>query len=360
MCRRFLAVVAALLWATAAFSAPATIVSRGPAIQFGAEQLIVRSPSLDREFLVEVMPPHSPRLYPTQTFPVVYALDNGYRIAGLVLRNMGASGVMANAYVVSVGYKPADYGRRMHDLMHRPVRFNNRDAGGGAEAFERFLIDELRPLIEAGHPVDHKRAIFIGQSASGLFGANLIERRPGAFSAFVLGSPSFWLEPEALPRVARAKGAGERVFIAVGGKEEAEMTRPAAALAKALRGRFRTELKVYPGATHNAHYLRTLVDALPAFLPTQQDLRAPPYRVLREDELKPFLGLFRLEDGRTLRFRAMDGFLWADLPGGGSTAFITERPGRFYSVGLDTTVTFEGERLTLRPPGAEFRAVRSE
>lgn len=360
MREHFLAVAAALLCATAAFSAPATVVSRGPAIQFGARELIVRSPSIDREFAIEVMPPHSPRLYPTQTFPVIYALDGGYGVAGPALRNVGASGSMANAYVVSVGYKPSDYGRRMHDLMHRPTAFLGRQDGGGAEAFERFLIDELRPLIEAEHPVDHRRAILVGYSASGLFGANVMARRPGAFSAYVLGSPSFWLEPEARARVARATGTGERVLVSIGGKEEARMHDDARWLVRALGREFRPQLRVYPGANHNGFYLRMLIDALPALLPTQQDPRAPPYRVLTDAELRPYLGRFRLEDGRIVRFRAMDDFLWADLPGIGPTAFMIERPGRFYAAGLDVTAIFEGDQVTLRPPGAAFRAVRAD
>lgn len=130
----FLAVAAALLSATAAFSAPATIVSEGSAFQFGAEQLIVRSPSIGKEFLVEVMTPHSPRLHGGQRFPAVYALDGGYGIAGMAGRLLGGTAGMANAYIVSVGHQPSDYGRRMHDLLWRPTSFMGSEVGGGRRA----------------------------------------------------------------------------------------------------------------------------------------------------------------------------------------------------------------------------------
>ena len=302
--------------------------------------------------------PHSPKLYPAQTFPVIYALDSGYGQAGPAARHMAASGGMASAYVVSVGYKPTDYGKRMDDLTFRPVVFMGGKSAGGAEAFATFLIDELRPLIQATYPTaDHRRAILIGHSASGLFGANILARRPGAFSGFVLGSPSFWLEPEDMARVRQAKDGGERVLIYAGGKEEAETTEAAADLDRALKGRVRTELKVYPGANHASYYIQMLTDALPRLLPTQQDPKAPPHRLLSAAEVARLAGAYRLDDGRTITFRGQHGFLWGLMPGV-PLAFIREGPGRFYAVGLDTTAGFEGDRVILRPPGAELRGTR--
>ena len=90
------------------------------------------------------------------------------------------------------------------------------------------------------------------------------------------------------------------------------------------------------------------------------DKNAPPHELLTEAVARPYVGVYKLEDGRTARLHVLDGFLWADFSDGGRMAFITEGPGRFYSVGLDTHLTVEGRGLRLESPGAVFRGARTD
>ena len=80
---------------------------------------------------------------------------------------------MESAYIVTVGYKPADYANRDADLMTGPVSRGDRVEAGRALAFRAFLTGELRPFVEGRYAVDPTRAVLVGHSAGGSFTALL-------------------------------------------------------------------------------------------------------------------------------------------------------------------------------------------
>src|SRR6185437_4614466 len=96
--------------------------------------------------------------------------------------------------------------RRQHRL---PAR-----RGGGA-AFEAFLLEDLKPFIEAHYPADPRRSVLFGHSAGGLFAANVFADRPDAFYGYVIGSASAWADPSLFARLAAAAGKahGQHVYL---------------------------------------------------------------------------------------------------------------------------------------------------
>lgn len=353
-------VLAAALLASPAAAQPAKVVSEGPALQMGAQQLIVHSERVGRDFLIEVTPPASPKLYPGQTFPAIYALDGGYGFAGAEARLLGATGAMASAYVVAVGYPPQLWGKRMTDLSFRPTRFQGQDVASGGEAFAAFLIEELRPLIETRYAADPKRAVLFGHSAGGLFTANVLAARPEAFAGYVIASPSVHLDPGVVHCVAAAapRGIGQRVFVAAGGREEASMRSGADRIAAALGRRFAVARRDFPGANHLSYYPAVMAEGFAYVLPSVRARDAPAHAILSADAAAPYLGAWRLEDGRRLTISLQDGWLYADLDGVGRSPLESEGPGRFYLQGPDAEMTFAAAVVTIRMPGAILKGAR--
>lgn len=270
-----LAAALALSITGAAVSAPPRVVSEGPAVQIGAVQFVVHSERVGRDFLIKVQGPLAP-LPAGAHPPVIYALDGGYEVAGPIAWVLGGAGAMEPAFVVSVGYEPSDYHWRDDDLAHRPYRdVHGRIVGGKAAAFEAFLIEELRPLIEARYPVDAPRSILFGHSEGGLFAAHLLATRPEAFGGYLIASPSVWSDPEIVPRLRESVGrAGERqVFLAVGGAETPQMVQAEADVLAALNtpgSHLKVRSQVFEGAAHISYYPALISVAFPWLLPPKR------------------------------------------------------------------------------------------
>jgi predicted alpha/beta superfamily hydrolase len=235
------------------------------------DQFVLHSERAGRDYLIEVTPPARP-LPPGRKVPVVYALDAGYHVAGPEGRALQASGAMAPAFVVAIGYPPGAPNARETDLLYRPLRQHGAAEGGGGAAFAAFILGELRPAIEARYPVDPNRSILLGHSLAGLFVANLLAEHPSAFQAYLMASPSIWADGETLAcvRAAEAKGQGRRVFLGVGGAETARMLKGVDALEAALSrppSTFVLHMRVFAGQVHRSYYPAFLEAALTDVLP---------------------------------------------------------------------------------------------
>ena len=171
--RIFFAVVATAVTLGSACSSVAQKASPAqPAEIWYTEQFTVHSESLGRDFLIQVAKPVKPQ---SGKVPVLYLLDGNNlfgEVADLVIAN-GYFGPTA-AYVVGIGYPDQDYGQwlslRAHDLLSGPLPpalqqspvaasiKGAADSAGGA-GFQKFLLQELRPIIERRYAVDPQRTI---------------------------------------------------------------------------------------------------------------------------------------------------------------------------------------------------------
>jgi predicted alpha/beta superfamily hydrolase len=247
---------------------PLKVISAGLAPKMATEQFVVHSAKLDRDMVIEVTCPFAP-IAARQEVPAVYLLDGGYEFAGLEGWLLGGAGGMESAFMVSVGYRPADFAKRDADLMTGAVRHGGHTEAGRALAFRAFLTGELRPFIEARYPVDPARAVLVGHSAGGSFAALLFADQPGAFSAYVIGSPALRDEPDLLLHLTSAKAGHERIFVGVGGKEPTRMTAGAAQVTSAMKGHptLSVRSEVFPEATHLSYYPALISEGLAYVLP---------------------------------------------------------------------------------------------
>jgi hypothetical protein len=164
-----------------------TLVRTGPFEQAFEQSFLLHSDAVGRDFLVSVFAPPGASPPPSAKLPVIYALDQGYDIAGPAVRTLG--GVIEAPFVVEVGYLPADFRYRMTDLLFDKVHVGGVDEGGGGAAFQKFLLQELRPWIEARFPVDPARSILMGHSAAAFFAADVLAGQAHRLPRLYPGEP---------------------------------------------------------------------------------------------------------------------------------------------------------------------------
>jgi len=267
---------AACLWLLAATASPAAVrlVSQSAAPQDerqgGALTLVLHSDALGRDVTVDVTAP-DPAAPTQQKLPAVYVLDRGFRLAGQSARLLQRSGAMAPAFVIAIANDDPGADRN-RDFVHERLGQGQDAWGGGGEAYETFLVDELKPFIEARYGADPERSVLFGHSLGGLFAATVLTRHPRAFAGYLIASPSIWATPGLIEAVKRMPPLSRptRVFIGYGDGEAPETIGPMHQFAEAVAAP-RTGLQVreqaFEGQNHLSSFLLEAPTGLPFLLP---------------------------------------------------------------------------------------------
>lgn len=360
---------------SAAQTPPAKVVSESDYVTPGQRRLVVHSEKVGRDFAITVTTPPAYGSYvgmPTgvaagNKFPAIYALDAGYGVAGSIAQMMTGAGIIEAAYVVSIGYPEGQPNQRNSDYLHRSTDRDGQTLGGGGAAFQAFLTDELRPLLESRFPLDPAKAILFGHSFGGLFTANTLAESPQAFSGYIIGSASVWADPILVERLKKAapKGDGRRVFVAVGGAEEARMVEGFNQVASALSGpgsTFKVEKRIFAGEGHVNYYPQLAPAAFEWLLPPAAKRIAVTVPAAALDRV---VGEYVVTDGRIVRITRRDDKLNIAITGiPGQTELKAETSERFFIEGVDVTVVFEGvpvqpaSGLTFSIGGSQTHATR--
>lgn len=379
----FLVAVVTSMLVRSAFAQPTprlTVVSESECPAGSARQFVVHSALVGRDFTVMVSPPPifgswisadlaaAGAKQRDQKLPAIYALDAGYGIAGPIAQMMAGVGTMSPAYVVSVGYGEGQINWRRTDLLHRSATEGGVAYGGGGAMFQAFLTEELRPFLEAKYPLDPNKAILFGHSFGGLFAANVLGESPEAFDGYVIGSPSVWIDPQVLAKLAgAARGSGHRVFVAVGGQEDTKMRDGVSQLVAALTAApssFKVESKVFAGESEISYYPLLIQAAFPWLLPPSGTGRTAI--TLSPEAFERIAGVYQLADGRvvTVTLKAAKAFVEVTgMPG--QSELLAETAQRFFLPGgYSVLFTFEGamdapaSSLLVSMNGTELRASR--
>ncbi|MGR4866014.1 alpha/beta hydrolase [Caulobacter sp. LARHSG274] len=343
-----LALLLAPLPAIAADAPSLKIVSEGPAPQRRAIQLIVHSERVGRDFAIQVTAPGTPPILPGQMAPAVYVLDGGYDVAGPTGWLLGGAGTMAPAYIITVGYPPGGPYTRERDLLFGPgTRPDGTVAkGGGGAAFRAFLLEELKPLMEARYPLDPKAAVLFGHSLSGIFTANMLADRPEAFRGYLIASPSVWADPSVIDRLkaVRARAGGRKVFVGYGADEEPYMVQGGRGVAEALSGdpeHLTLKVQAFAGEQHISYYPVLMSAAFPFLLPRAAPIRRPSPITLTPQQSHRYFGTYVLSDGRQMTIGEDEDGMLLQVPGMPPTNIYAEALDRFYVHGVDARLTFE-------------------
>ena len=136
-----------------------------------------------------------------------------------------------------------------------PKRDSHRHAGGGAGAYARFVVQELKPFVDRTFRTqpDAAHTALGGSSLGGLVTLHIGLEHPAVFGALAVLSPSIWWDRRAvLARVqALPRRMPWRIWLDVGTAEGRDTVRNARALKRVLQQKGWT-----PGA--DLHYLEAL------------------------------------------------------------------------------------------------------
>jgi uncharacterized protein len=185
----------------------------------------LRSTTLKRDYELYVS---LPRSYGGQaagarkTYPVVFVTDAAYAfplIRSIGRRVNGHGGNMAEFILVGLGYAKGDDPTLSRNRDYTPTDIHARktreaDQGEGpygqAEAYRRFVADDVLPFIARSYRADMSRKVYLGHSYGGLLGVHMLLTAPAMFEHYVLGSPSLWFDRRHMFDAERAYAAKNR------------------------------------------------------------------------------------------------------------------------------------------------------
>ncbi len=184
----------------------ATLRDKSP-VSIGA-QYTLRSEVLDEDRHITVYLPAS---YDAtdQKYPVLYLVDGGtaqdfHPVTGLAslasLTGMMREFIVVGVETINRRYALTSPSARAYDL-------EVADPNGGSADFRRFMIDDVRPAVDAAFRTNGETAI-IGESVAGLFIAETFLTAPESFDHYICFSPSMWWDDMALAKSAPGLLAG--------------------------------------------------------------------------------------------------------------------------------------------------------
>lgn len=236
----------------------------------------LQSQALGAERVINVWTPPSYR-EGDRRYPVVYLIDGGlaqdfHHITGLA--QLGALSWQTQEMIV-VGVETVDRRRELAFPVERDAALRTQYPTAGSSAlFRRYLVDEVKPFVEARYRTSGEDAL-LGESLAGLFVVETLLKAPAAFDTYVAMDPSSWwdngrLAEEAAALVARMPAGTRRLWLSVGSETLAQAThhdRLLAALRAAPADRVAFRYEPRPNLTHATIYHPTTWDALTAFYP---------------------------------------------------------------------------------------------
>ncbi|MFN3856803.1 MAG: alpha/beta hydrolase [Caulobacter sp.] len=210
-------------------------------------------------------------------YPVIYLLDGGVEqqdflhIAGL-LHQGGLWGI--NEPVILVGVESGDRRAEFTRPAARAAEREQFPTHGKAETFRRFLVEELKPAVDAAWRTNGVDGL-MGESLAALFVVDVFLNNGVDFDRYIAVSPSLWWDDQALARQAQgllaATGQAPRVlWLSIadeGGAMQAGMDRLVAALkARKLPG-VAWSYTPYPQESHSTIYHPAATRAIRVLFP---------------------------------------------------------------------------------------------
>ena len=131
---------------------------------------------------------------------------------------------------------------------YTPTRDEKRRAGGRADDYGRFLLEELKPAIDAGFRTLPDDTAIGGSSLGGLVSAHLMLSHPEIFKRALIMSPSAWWDDRVLLKEVEAfepRRRSPRVWLDIGGREGMEALRDVRALRERMIAKGWTEYDLH-------------------------------------------------------------------------------------------------------------------
>ncbi|WP_037502920.1 alpha/beta hydrolase [Sphingomonas jaspsi] len=183
----YLALLAAL--------APAKLEPTGP-VTIGDGYALTSTVMADKRRINVLLPDdYADPAQSSRRYPVLYLLDGGggfqdfANVAAMVQRGSRWGG--GNKPMIVIGIESKDRKAEFTSPSSDPAERRDFPTSGSAERFRRFLVDELKPNVDATYRTDGTDAL-MGESLAGLFVVETMLREPRSFDLYVAISPSLW------------------------------------------------------------------------------------------------------------------------------------------------------------------------
>jgi len=197
-------------------------------------------------------------------YPVLYLLDGGaglqdfFHIAAMV-RQGGLWG--GNAPLIVVGIESVDRRAEFTPPSSDPAEQRDFPTSGKAESFRTFVVDELKPAINARFRTSGDEGL-MGESLAGLFVVDTFLRHGSDFDHYIAVSPSLWwdrgrLAADAGALLHEAPGAPRTLWLSIadeGGAMQTGIDRLVSALGQSGRDDVIWAFKPYPNESHATIY----------------------------------------------------------------------------------------------------------
>jgi len=195
---------------------------------------------IPRSLVTELIDPISKRSYPlfiklpksyaknmNKKYPVIYLTDANYAfqlVSGATRYPMNAN-KMEEAIIVGISYAIGSKhdSSRVRDYTPTLSKAWKQHTGGAQQHME-FIENIVFEYISKNYRTDIHNRTFIGNSLGGLFGTYMLLTKPKLFKNYILGSPSYWFDNQAIFRLEAASSQknaniNANVFISIGERE---------------------------------------------------------------------------------------------------------------------------------------------
>jgi hypothetical protein len=326
----------------ASANAEMKVLSQAKAAQILTDEYIVRSDKINRDFIIEVS---KPDLAPGQKSAVIYATDGGFGLVGPASRVLMADGKIPKVHVVSIGY-PNERGRhggpRHLDLTHGRFTLEGRTIEGEGEAFEAFLMEEVRPFVESKYAIDPERSVLFGHSMGGLFVANVMLRNPDSFAGYLIGGIPIVGDPTLVQRAKAVapRGNGRRVFVGYSAPDVLRLhSHKFAAPISGSDSKFTVMDMKFEDERHNSVILMLIAKGFRFLLPTDGSDRKTIS--VKPEVLDRYIGTFRFSGTNTIAFHREGKRLFGTTNVGEKFEFFPESETTFFARDVFAQITFE-------------------
>ena len=193
MLRALLAAAALLLSSCTASppeprQAPTAPIAHLPAI--AGDYFMLRSAATGTAYHIYVKLPENYASAPARRYPIVYLADGDSLFPILAPTHLFLTydDRLPEAILVGIAYGSFDPA-----VNRRGIDFTEAAPGeaAGAGAFQRFLKDELLPVVERRYRADPERRVLVGQSRGGFFVLYSAYTDPDLFWGRIASNPSF-------------------------------------------------------------------------------------------------------------------------------------------------------------------------
>ena len=173
----------------------------------GSEVWNVPDPASGRDYQLFVALPPSYSEHPDRRYPVLYVTDADYAFALVrsIGRRLNVEGPKVDEFIlVGLSYAVGEEGMTSRRRDYTPT---SPDDGASADvvrgegaAYAAYLRNHVIPFVAARYRSDEGKRLLLGHSYGGLLGTQILFSEPGMFSGYVLGSPSYWYDQNAMER----------------------------------------------------------------------------------------------------------------------------------------------------------------